>query len=210
MRAVVFDLDGTLVDSLADIAGHLNTALAEAGLPPREAADVRSWVGGGIAQLVTLAVADSTRVADVVARYRSHYRAAPFGRTHVYAGLDGVLDRLAGTYVLGILSNKPQDLVSAIAAGLLARWSFAVVAGERAERPRKPDPRALVAVAEELGVAPAECALVGDSDIDILTARAAGATSIAVTWGLTDRDVLEAAKPDHLVSTPAELAALFA
>jgi phosphoglycolate phosphatase len=209
VRAILFDLDGTLVDSLDDIAGHLNSALADIGLPTRSTAEIRGWVGGGAAQLVTLAVSDATKVRDVLDRFRIHYRASPFGRSRVYPGLDAVLDGLAGR-ALGVLSNKPHELVTAIAGGLLARWSFQAIAGDRPDRPRKPDPRSLLAVAEELGIPASECALVGDSDIDILTARAAGAIGIAVTWGMTERDVLLAARPDHLVTTPGELAALLA
>jgi phosphoglycolate phosphatase len=206
-RAVIFDLDGTLVDSLPDIAGHLNAALADAGFSTYSHAEIRRWVGSGAAQLVARAIGEQ-HVADVLARFRAHYRAAPYGRTRVFAGLGEVLDALAAQH-LAILSNKPHDLVVAIADGLLARWPFRQIIGERPGVLRKPDPTSLLAIAAALEVEPASCVMVGDSEIDIATARAAGMPCVAVSWGLVDEAVLAAAGPDHLVSTPAALAALF-
>ena len=100
MRAIVFDLDGTLVDSLPDIIGHLNAALVDAGYPVRSPDEVRAWVGHGAGVLVARAVGDGDAAA-VLAGYQRHYRAAPYGRTHVFAGLDAALDALAGGRMLG-------------------------------------------------------------------------------------------------------------
>jgi phosphoglycolate phosphatase len=211
VRAIVFDLDGTLVDSLDDITGHLNAALAEIGMAPRTRDEVRTWVGHGARNLIARAVGQPEREADVLDRFRALYRAAPYGRTQIYAGLDATLDAIAARgRVLGVLSNKPHDLAVRIAEHLLARWPFGAVAGERPGRPLKPDPDAVLCIADELGVRPDRCAVVGDSEIDVATARAAGMASVAVTWGLRDADVLAGSAPDYLVSTPAELTALFA
>lgn len=206
-RAVVFDLDGTLVDSLPDIAGHLNAALADAGFATYSTAEVRTWVGSGAAQLVARAVGTRTdALEDVLARFRTHYRSSPHGRTKVFAGIAEVLDQLAHLR-LAILSNKPHDLVVTIADALLSTWRFAPILGEQPGTPRKPDPTALLGIARELGVTPDECVLVGDSEIDIATATAAGMRSVAVTWGLCEREVLHGAT--QIVETPAELARLF-
>lgn len=205
-RAVIFDLDGTLVDSLPDIAGHLNSALADAGLTTYSHDQIRRWVGSGAAHLVRGAVGEA-HVDDVLARFRAHYRAAPYGRTRVFEGLADALDTIAVQRELAILSNKPHDLVVTIAEALLIRWKFREVLGEKPGVTRKPDPGALLGIARTLGVSPAECVMVGDSEIDVATARAAGMPSVAVTWGLCDPDVLRGAT--HVVTTPVELARLF-
>ncbi|HEY1556703.1 MAG TPA: HAD-IA family hydrolase [Kofleriaceae bacterium] len=208
LRALVFDLDGTLVDSLDDIALHLNAALADHDLPPRTRAEISEWVGRGSAHLVARAVPDRRFGDAVLASYRAHYHARPVVHVRLYPGIAGALDALAPRYSLAILSNKPEAEVVAIAAALLARWPFALVAGERPDVPRKPDPASIARVLAALATSPAETALVGDSEVDLATARAAGLTSIAVTWGFRSEATLRAASPDHLVHSPAELATL--
>ena len=208
VRAILFDLDGTLVDSLDDIADHLNATLAELGLPTRDRTKVRDWVGHGAAQLVERAV--GRPAPDVLARFRARYAAAPVVRTQLFPGLAGALDTVsAGGRRLAVISNKPHELTVRIAEQLLARWPFAVVVGHRPGHPLKPDPDVVLAIARELGLDPAACAVVGDSEVDIATAHAAGMPSVAVTWGLRDAAALAAARPDHVVDTAADLAALF-
>jgi len=208
-RAVVFDLDGTLVDSLDDIATHLNAALADHGLEVRSRAWIRTWIGHGARYLVEHVLDDPAQVDEVLTRFRAHYRARPVIETRVFGGVDHTLDLIAPGRALAVLSNKPHDLTVMIADELLGRWSFGVVAGQRAGIAMKPDPAPALAIAAALGLPASACALVGDSEIDVATAHAAGMASVAVTWGLRDRDALEAAGPDHLVQTPDALAALF-
>ena len=209
-RAVVFDLDGTLVDSLDDIARELEAALAQHGLPLPDRAKISEWVGYGAEHLVRCAVPDPARVPVVLDAFRAHYAARPVIDTHLYAGIAGALDALAPGRALAVLSNKPHDMTVAVCDMLLARWRLAAVAGDRPGRPKKPDPGALLAVLGPLRCAPSEAVLVGDSEVDVATARAAGVRSVAVAWGLRSVDVLRAAGPDHLVASPAELATLFA
>ena len=209
-RGLIFDLDGTLVDSLDDIAAHLNGALADRGLPERTRDEVRAWVGHGAEQLIVRAVPAADEVAPVLAQFLERYRERPVIATRVYDGLGAVLDVIGPGRALAVLSNKPHDLTVAIADALLARWRFAVIAGRRPDRPRKPDPGAALGVAAELGLAPAACVVIGDSEVDVATARAAGMRAVAVSWGLRARDALVAAAPDFLVETPAALGALFA
>lgn len=208
-RAVIFDLDGTLVDSLDDIVVHLSSALADHGLPPRSRDEVREWVGYGSEHLIIRAAPHPEMVADLLARFRVHYRARPVVHTRMFDGMAEVLDAIAPGRKLAVLSNKPHDLTVSIADALLTRWPFAVVAGQRAGRPHKPDPAALLDVATELAIDPRECVLVGDSEVDVATAKAAGVRVVAVTWGMRALDVIVAAGPDFLVHTRAELAALF-
>jgi phosphoglycolate phosphatase len=208
VRAIVFDLDGTLVDSLDDIACALDAALDEHHLPRADRDAVRGWIGGGARNLIAHAT-PADQVEAVLAAFRLHYAAAPVTHTRIYDGLAPVLDRLAESRrVLAVLSNKPHDLTVRIAEEILARWPFAVIAGHRRGVPLKPDPEAALIVAAELGVPPEACALVGDAATDIDTARGAGMMAVAVTWGYRPRAELIASHPALLVDDPAELQAL--
>ncbi len=206
IQAVIFDLDGTLIDSLADIASALTAALHDVGLPRPPAADVRAWIGDGARSLVERAVAGRADVDHTLARFRHHYRATPLAETHLYDGLPAALDAIAAPgRSFGILSNKPHDLTCVIADRLLGAWPFAAVFGHRAGIPLKPDPTSALVAADELGVTPNRCVFVGDSAVDVETARAAGMRAIAVTWGFRPRAELVAAAPDALVDRPADL-----
>jgi len=208
-RAVIFDLDGTLVDSLPDIITHLNGAMTDHGLPARTATEIGEWVGHGAEQLVQRAVPEAAQVPAVLATFRSRYRARPVIETRVFPELPEVLDALARTHKLAVLSNKPHELTVAVVEQVLGRWPFAVVHGQRPDRPRKPDPVALFNVCTELDIGPGDCVLVGDSEVDIQTAKAATVRGVCVTWGLRDPGALRAMGPDIAVDTVGELAALF-
>ncbi len=211
IQAIIFDLDGTLVDSLEDIAAALGGALADAGLarPPIEL--VRGWIGDGAHSLVRRAVDGRADVDAVLAAFRERYRAQPIVHTRLYDGIAAALDELAAPgRSFAVLSNKPHELTRTIAERLLGGWPFAAVLGHRPGMPLKPDPTTALVTADELGVAPTRCAFVGDSAIDVETARAAGMRAIAVTWGFRDRAELEAARPDVLVDEPRQVVAAVA
>jgi len=204
IAAIVFDLDGTLVDSLDDLATALGAALVEHGLAPASRDTVRGWIGGGARNMVARA-APHARDA-VLARFHHYYAASPVAQTRLYPGVPEVLDHfVAFGITLAILTNKPHPLALRIATALLESWPFAVVSGERPGLPLKPNPDGALQIAAELGISPARCALVGDTAIDIATARAAGMLPVAVTWGFRPRAELVAASPAILVDTPAEL-----
>lgn len=201
MAAVLFDLDGTLVDSLGDIAASTNICLAAAGLPTHSEEAVRGFIGHGIGVLVERALGPNAtlpRIDSLLAAIRAHYHAHSTERTRPFPGIPALLETLAARGIpLAVVSNKPHDMTEHIVRELLPEVRFGFVTGERAEVPRKPDPTGILLACATLGVAPSAAVYVGDTPVDIEAARAAGVRSIAVTWGFGDRDPLETATPDH-------------
>lgn len=183
-RAVIFDLDGTLVDSLADIAGAMNTALRACGYPPRQLDEYRQLVGEGARRLAERAAPKDASVSAVLAAYERAYASAFAVHTRPYPGVLVMLEGLAARGVpLAILSNKPHAATCAVTARCLPGVRFVAVHGQRDGVPRKPDPQAALAIAGELGVPTVEVAFVGDTAVDFATARAAGMRAIGVSWG---------------------------
>ena len=208
LAAAVFDLDGTLVDSLDDLAASVGEVLRALGLRPVSRAEVRRFVGEGARSLVARSLAAAGSDVDVDAvmpRWQGVYAAHLLDRTRLYDGIAEVL--AAAPKACGVLTNKPGAPARAIVhgLGLAARFS-SVLGGDDA--PKKPDPAGLLALCHSMDAAPAATALIGDSPLDVATARAAGTVAIAVAWGFTDETLLAAAGPDYLCRTPAELAAL--
>ncbi len=192
LRAVIFDLDGTLVDSLGDIADATNHALTLHGLPTHPESAYLRFVGSGVRELIRRAVPAGREdlLEPVLASYKAYYDDHLFDRTAHYPGIPELLSALAGDGArLAVLSNKSDDFVKRLVARLLPGVPFAAVYGERPDLPRKPDPTAALALAKELGVPPSECAFVGDTSIDMDTARAAGMYGVGVAWGF--REVAE-------------------
>ncbi|AFE08962.1 phosphoglycolate phosphatase [Corallococcus coralloides DSM 2259] len=210
LRAVLFDLDGTLVDSLGDIATAMNHALQQHGLPPHPEAAYLRFVGEGVAKLAERATggAAPSLQGQVLATYHAYYDTHLFDRTCAYPGVEAALAELAADGVrLGVLSNKSDDFVKRLAARLLPGVTFSAVYGERPGIPRKPDPTAALALAAELGVAPDACGFVGDTSVDMDTAKAAGMYGVGVTWGFRTAEELRAHGARAVVSSAGELLA---
>jgi phosphoglycolate phosphatase len=210
LRAAIFDLDGTLVDSLADIAAAMNHSLTLHGLPTHPAADYRHFVGEGVMVLVRKATpgGDEQLHASVLAAYRAYYADHLFDQTRAFPGIPAMLARLAAEDVrLAVLSNKSDTFTKRLVEGLLPGVPFTAVYGERPGMPRKPDPTAALEVAAELGVAPADCAFVGDTPVDMNTARNAAMYGIGVTWGFRSAEELRAHGARALATTADELLA---
>ncbi|MDQ3033811.1 MAG: HAD family hydrolase [Myxococcota bacterium] len=210
--AVLFDLDGTLIDSLADIAGALNAVLGELGLPQPTLDEYRYLVGYGAAELVRGALPEDRREAleaDVLARYRARYRASLVAETQPYDGIEALLEVLEARAVpKAIVTNKPHDASVELVERLLGRFRWDVVLGQREGIPHKPDPAGALEVARAIGVEPAACFFVGDTDTDMRTATSAGMIAVGCLWGFRGREELERCGARHVIAHPSELLAL--
>lgn len=207
-EAYIFDLDGTLLNTLPDLVNITNMALAEYDMPPRTSDEINSFVGNGARVLIQRAVAPGTpdeQVDEILARWRDLYPEFGHKYTRPYDGMPETLDALKADGIkLGVLSNK----FDAATQSVIARHFpgvFDAVRGEGPDVPRKPDPTGLLNMMAKLGVEPERTAYVGDSGGDMTVAHAAGCTAIGVTWGYRSVEVLEAAGADMLIDTPSQL-----
>lgn len=208
LRAVLFDLDGTLADTLADIAGAVNEVLATRGLPVHPPADFLAFVGEGAQRMISRALpADAQAlVPDVLREYHEGYARRLSRQTRLYPGIAEMLDAIvARGLAIAVLSNKKDAFTRAVAEAFLQPWPFRVVYGEREGVPRKPDPTAALEIARRLEVPPQACAFVGDTAVDMKTAAAAGMYGIGVLWGFRGREELEAAGAKVLAPTPKDV-----
>ena len=198
-KAILFDLDGTLLDTLEDMADALNRTMDRFQLPHRSLREVRSFVGNGAKRLVELATGtEGDRLAEILAVYKADYDRNYLIKTAPYPGIMALLDRLHEEgRLVGIVSNKPDSTVQSLSDALF-EGKADISVGERAGIRRKPAPDTVLAAMEALGVTKAEAVYVGDSEVDVMTARAAGVPCISVTWGFRDRDALEAAGAETL------------
>lgn len=212
-RAVLFDLDGTLVDSLEDIADAMNEVLGRLDLPRHPVDAYRYFVGEGMEMLVRRALPpdrrDDAAVAEVVPLTRAAYAARATRKTRPYPGIPELLDALAARGIpVAILTNKPHEPALELVAHLFADRSFAAVLGARSDHPRKPDPAGALAVAEEVGVPPAAWLYLGDTATDMETGRAAGMRPVGVLWGFRPAEELRSAGAAALVAHPLDALAL--
>lgn len=216
MSALVFDLDGTLLDTLEDIARAGNAVLAAHGFPARSLPEYRQLVGRGFRSLIRNALpaeAAATLTEEgldaLVTEARAWYGANLCRSTRPYPGIPEALHGLAEAgQALAVLSNKPHELTVALVRRFFPGVPFTQVFGGRDGMPLKPDPTVLLEMLRGMGVPPTRALYVGDSDVDVFTARNANMTSIGVAWGFRGADELRNAHADHIVTAPAELAAV--
>ncbi len=211
MRVFFFDLDGTLLDTLGDIGNACNTILARHGYPIHPLADYRRFVGRGFDKLVrdTLPAAaelEAPALAQLVEETRQHYGRHMYDTTRPYAGILPALETLAAKGCpLAVLSNKPEEHTVELVKRYFPSIPFALVRGGRKNVPLKPEPHALLDMAETMHTSVARVLYVGDSDVDVQTARNAGTTSVGVAWGFRGPAELRAAGADHIIDTPSQL-----
>lgn len=210
-QTVIFDLDGTVLDTLCDLADAGNRLCVRMGWPVHDTAEYRQLVGGGIRNLVTRlspAGAEDPRLEEALAAFLADYGAHAQVKTVPYPGVVAMLTaaKTAGVR-LAVLSNKADHLCAELAAHYFPDI-FDVVRGKVEGVPVKPDPASLRQVMAQLNAGPATTLYVGDSDVDICTARNGGLVSCGVTWGFRGRQELAAAGADHLADTAEQLLAL--
>ncbi len=207
LRAVVFDLDGTIVDSRRDIAASANAALRAVGLPERSEDEIAGFVGEGSRRLIERAVAPRADLADLAhTAWMRHYGGHLLDTTRAYPGVRELLDRLSCP--LAVHTNKPGDFARAILAGLGLAVRFARVVGSGDGPAKKPDPEGARLLLRALGVAAGDAVYVGDSRIDVATARAAGIPFLGAGWGLGGARELTLAGAETIARTVADLEGL--
>lgn len=211
-QAVLFDLDGTLLDTLGDLADAMNVVLAEDGLPTHTWQSFRYFIGEGVVELVKRSLPEDRRGEASVLAYMKRYRESytkHWHRSKPFAGIPDMLDRLqrAGL-ALAVVSNKPDDFTRLCVERLLPEWKFQVVLGQSERFPAKPDPASALHVAEKLGVARERCLFVGDSNIDMITGVNAGMIAVGVSWGFRPEKELLENGARHIVRDPREIVEL--
>ena len=212
-NAILFDLDGTLLNTLEDLADATNRALARFGFPAHELAAYNYFVGDGMRNLILRTLAEDHRDDETVAKtskaFQEEYARNWADKTVPYDGVPELLDALTERGVpMAILSNKPHEFTKLCVAKLLPGRDFKVVAGVSDVTPKKPDPAGALGVAERLGVPPAEFLYVGDTNTDMQTANAAGMFAVGVTWGFRPASELTANGAKVLIHKPDELLGL--
>ncbi len=207
--AFVFDMDGTLLDTLPDLVDVTNATMTHFDYPTHTREEILAMVGDGLRSLITQAMPanlDSTSVNECITYWKTLYDAQGDRKTSVYPGMIQTLDELkARGKKLAVLSNKYDGGTKLMTQRYFSKqMDFALGEGPV---PRKPDPTGLLRVAQELDVPIQRVAFVGDSHTDIQTAQRAGALAIAVSWGYQPYEKIEAARPDVIIDTPTDLLA---
>jgi phosphoglycolate phosphatase len=209
--AVIFDLDGTLLDTIEDLADSMNAALAVMGLPGRSLAECKSLVGDGLETFVRRALPpaaaeDPAAAARLTELMRSEYRLRSAIKTRPYDGIPALLDALVRRGVrMAVLSNKPHDSTLAVMRHFFGAWAFRPILGARESVPIKPDPSGALEIAREWGLEPSAVAYVGDTNTDMRTAVAAGMFPCGALWGFRTAAELTANGARALLEKPIDL-----
>lgn len=211
VKAIIFDLDGTLLNTLEDLADAVNRVLRERGFPTHSLDAYRYFVGNGSEMLVKRALPDSRRDDKVAVRscldaFLRDYGQNWMVKTKPYDGVPAMLDALTALGLnLAILSNKKDEITKKSVKELLSKWTFDAVVGQRDEVPAKPDPAAALEIARQLQMVPEELIYVGDSAVDMKTAVAAGMFPVGALWGFRTSEELLTGGAASLIGRPMDL-----
>lgn len=212
-KAIIFDLDGTLVNTLTDLANSMNFALKQLSQPPHTAEECKKMIGNGLIKFAERALADDKQNLrdELLVLMRGHYRNNCFVYSTLYDGISEIIstlhDRGAG---LGVLTNKDHLVAVRIVEHFFGKNIFGYITGVAKGMDVKPDPQGALKIADAMGLKPSEILFAGDSDVDIQTAKNAKMGSIGVSWGFRDRAGLQAAGADIIIDKPAEILNLLA
>lgn len=205
----VFDLDGTLINSLQDLADSGNYALSKNGFPTRDVEEYRSFLGEGMIHLLQRAMGGNYSREDaegIAEDYKVYYGSHFADHTRPYEGITGLLHELQGRGIkLAVLSNKNHHFTVPLVNILFPEIDFDMIMGKIEQFPRKPDPASLLHILQELQIKPDQVLYIGDSNIDVFTAHKAGVRVAGVSWGFRDRQELEEAGADYIVDSPAQI-----
>jgi phosphoglycolate phosphatase len=209
-RAVIFDLDGTLIDSIYDIADAMNRTLTKNGFPTHSYEAYRYFVGGGLRNLTVNSLPegekDEITVNECFNVLLHDYRENYLVKTKLYDGIDDLLDMLSEKKMkLAVLSNKADEITQKIATVLLKPWNFDIIMGHKEPFPRKPNPESALFIAKKLDIPPSKILYLGDTGIDMETANRAGMFAVGVTWGFRKRDELESHGAKKIIDEPLDL-----
>ena len=208
-KAVLFDMDGTLLDTLDDLWAAVNATMKLFGYPERTREEVRQFVGNGVTRLLELALpggASDPRFDEAVSAYRAYYASHSEGKTAPYPGVPELVQRLTDAGIAcAVVSNKPDRTTKLLAEKFFPEIRVAAGENEAAGIRRKPAPDMVFAAVRELGVQLSDCVYVGDSEVDLDTGRAAGMDVISVLWGFRDREILEREGAVRFAASPEEL-----
>jgi phosphoglycolate phosphatase len=212
-KGVIFDLDGTLVDTLEDIGSSMNRALRARGFPEHPAEEYREKVGWGIVRLAYLSLPgdkrDQETAEELAAEGARYYAETPLAVSKPYPGIGELIAELRRRKIkTAVLTNKPDPVAQLVIAGLFPPGSFDMVLGEREGSKRKPDPSSVWEILLSLGLTPRDTIFMGDSEIDMETALAADCHALAVSWGYRPRELLIKAGAQRVIDSPRDLLAL--
>jgi phosphoglycolate phosphatase len=209
-KAILFDLDGTLLDTLEDLANSMNSVLSSLGFPTHEVSRYKGFVGEGVEYLAYCALPENHRGQEMVSRcmalMREAYRERWAEKTCSYPGIPELLDELSRQGIkMAILSNKPDDFTQLIVAKFLSRWKFQCVMGAQDSLPKKPDPTAALKISKRLGLVPGDFLYLGDTKIDMKTAADAGMYPVGALWGFRSQEELLENGARILIKHPTDL-----
>jgi phosphoglycolate phosphatase len=213
-RAIILDLDGTLLDTLEDLADSMNGALSHFGFPVHALEKYKYFVGDGMESLVKRSLPGSAKndlqvISQCLEMMRQTYERNWNVKSRPYPGIPELLDTLSARGIkMAVLSNKPHDFTLKIIEELLPAWRLDPIIGERPPVPRKPDPSSALEIANVLGVEPAGFLFLGDTSTDMKTANAAGMFAVGALWGFRNAEELLASGAAKLIAKPAELLGL--